>query len=296
MKKRLAITLGIILALSISGFILITRPPVLIVTDLSFLSIYGTDRARTQLLRSSLSLFRLVKVVPIANDAGNDILLFAINAAATFSSRPYCVLFPMRFISGARLYHEQFPEIPAILLEGRNVLDTRSQAMEGFYRYRTDLETDFYLAGLYSVILDKEKNGRITVYVNRNIRNPAMDAFRRSLQETGTSAHFASAYVQEPGISDVSCVVLAGSGAEFLEKNNEIPVIFFTWLDPKETTAATVVVFDDSPLVQVIPAVKMAAAGITDGQIASKITILSTRITDSGILQRLKKAGAAGLE
>jgi hypothetical protein len=298
MKKRLPIViiLSIILALGIPGIILIVRSPVLVVSDLSFFSLYGTERARIELLRSSLALFRLVKVVPIANDAGDDILLFAINAA---SSRPYCVLFPMRFSGAAKMFREKFPEMPIILLEGRNVLDSRNQAAwEGFFRFKTDVDTDFYRAGLYAAIIDGERNKRINIYINRSIRNSASESFRQSFrdQDKILNASFASAYAQEAYVSEISCAVLAGAGAEFLEKNQDIPVIFFTWLNPDATPRNTVIIFDDSPLVQAVPAVKMAAAGITDGQIASKILILSARVADNGILKNLKKAKAAGLE
>ena len=124
MKKRhtssLIVIVIIALALGIPGFILYTRPPVLVVTDVSFMSLYGKNRIRLQMLRCSITLFRPVLPVTIADDAGDDILLFAVS---NMSSRPFCVLFPYRFAEAARFYRERFPGVPVVLLEGSAVIE-----------------------------------------------------------------------------------------------------------------------------------------------------------------------------
>ena len=86
-------------------------------------------------------------------------------------------------------------------------------------------------------------------------------------------------------------MVSAGSGAEILEKTPNIPVIFFSWLDPVFLPTDVILVFDDSPWVQAVPAVRMAAAGVKKGQILSKIRILSDKNIDKESLRKLKKLG-----
>jgi hypothetical protein len=119
MKKRLIkliVLACLALALAVPALILLRRLPVLVVADFSAVSLYGPMRVRYENALSTLALYRLVKPVIVADDASDDILIIALTEA---SSRPFCVIFSLRFASAAKQYREQNPDIPVVLLEGR---------------------------------------------------------------------------------------------------------------------------------------------------------------------------------
>jgi hypothetical protein len=89
-------------------------------------------------------------------------------------------------------------------------------------------------------------------------------------------------------------VVLAGPGVEFMENNTDIPIIFFSWLNPAFSSKDTVIIFDDSPFAQAALAANIALAGKNEAEIPSKIMVFSARIADKGILRLLRKT--AGLQ
>jgi hypothetical protein len=95
---------------------------------------------------------------------------------------------------------------------------------------------------------------------------------------------------QASRISNISCAVLAGSGVEFLERFPEIPVIFFTWMDSYLIPASVALIFDDSPWIQAVPAVKMAITGEKKGQIPSRPVVLRADNTGKEIREIIKKS------
>ena len=287
-RMPLIITASMVLIIGILGFAFYIRSPVLVVSDLSFVGIYGESRLRRQVIRSSLSLFRRVLPVKVADGASDDIITFAINEA---SSRPFCVIFPLRFAHAARLFGLQRPEVRAIILEGRNVADIDHIVPTGtFFRFRTDTEADFYAAGRFAAILKGEQGGKTAVFLNQHFQNNERQVFRQAFFDNGRTAdvQFFSSLEEVIDFSDISCAVIAGAGADIFGRRLDFPVIFFSWMNPEMTPNSVVVIFNDSPWVQTVPAVRMAASGIKNGEIASKILILSSRIADNGVLRRLR--------
>jgi len=284
-----AILAGIALAAAVPFVVFHARPPILVVADMSFIQLYGESRMRRENFRSSMSLFRPVKTVAIADDSGDDIVQFAI---AEISSRPFCVLFPFRFSSAARLYHEQNPQICVILLEGR-FSGQKFNDFDGLFVYKTDIEADFYRAGVAVAIIEGEKNGKIAVFVDSQMQKQCRDAFSRAFDEVEglPDPSFYTSYSQYSEISDLSCVVLAGTGSEYMENFSGVPVVFFTWIDPSMLPNDVVLVVDDSPWVQVPQAVRLAGAGSEDGSIRSNFLILNEKKLDAGALLKLKKQG-----
>ncbi|MDR2480398.1 MAG: hypothetical protein LBD48_13965 [Treponema sp.] len=293
----LAFVLVIILALAGTAFWLLIRPPVLVVTDVPFVALYGPKRILLRQIRASLALFRLVQPVVIAEGAGSDILVFAIEDAVSrpIRRRPYCVLFPHRYADGARRYVEQFPGVPAVLLEGRNGPESRG-GTEGIAVFNTDLERDLYRAGVCAAILSRGTNGIIPVLQDRFAYTAGQDAFIEGLraQQNETNPLFLNDISGLSGLADISCAVLAGSGAAYLEQNQTFPVVLFTWLDPEVTAREVAVIFDDSPWALAVPAVKMIAGNQTEGRIPSDLLFFPERIADKDILRRIKNA-ASGL-
>lgn len=296
MKRRggkLVPVIAVILALAGTALFFLSRPPVLIVTDVPFAVLYGPRRILTRQIRASAALFRLVRPVLIAEGAGPDVLVFAIEDAASQGfSRPFCVLIPARYAESAWRYREQFPGTPVALLEGRSEPGNGDAGSEGLFEFSTDRETDLYRAGIGAAVLDRGKRGKIPVFQDRFTQMTEMEAFRRGLRDQGSEAEplFPRSYVELANAQDISCVILAGSGTDYLDQNPAFPVMLFTWLDPEITAKETVIVFDDSPWALAVPAVKMIAGNQTGGRIPSDILIISERIADKDILRQLKNA------
>ena len=304
-KIILSAAFFLIAAAALAGFS--ARAPALLVTDASFAAMYGTLRTRQQQVLASLALFRRVKQVIVADGIGADVLILAVEEAA---SRPYCVLFPRRYREGAELYEEQHPAIPVLLLEGRSNKTNSSDAGTGpLLTFTTDRQTDFYRAGLCAGILgrlepaaengeaDGEREtrpaqGKIVFFIENPVKQEDRDNFIRGLREQGleTNPLFLDAASRLTDTRDVSCVVVAGAGAEYLEKNLKIPVILFTWLNPSLTSRETALIFDDSLWALAVPVIRTATRQKTGGQIPSKVLIFSSRIADNHILKELKKA------
>jgi hypothetical protein len=274
--------------------VFLARPPVLVVTELSFSWLYGKKRLKAETGRSSLVLFRRVKPVAVADEAGDDIVLAAVERA---SSKPHCVIFPLRFAQTARNYRVKNPDIPVVLLEGRYAEGENPASFavggntEDYFIYKTDVSSDFYRAGLAAAIIDGEKNERMAVLSDSDIQIPAKEAFSKALNAVGKppQASFYSAFSQFTGNQGVSCVVLAGTGVDYLEKYSGIPVIFFTWIDPELIPGDVVLVFNDSPWVQAVTAVRMVQSGLKNGQIPSKILFTGGKGMDRGTIRKLRK-------
>ena len=145
-----------VIAVSVPLIIFHSRSPVLMVFEESFLLLYGEERLQNEKRAASLSLFRPVIAIPVSNDAGDDIVSLAV---IDTSNKPFCVLFPFRFIGAAKLYYDQNPHIPVVILEGRFCEYTTPSASilkddyDEFYIYKTDISTDFYRAGLTAAAL-----------------------------------------------------------------------------------------------------------------------------------------------
>ena len=280
-KKPLIITSGLVMALLALYIVFQTRSPVLIVSEEAFNALYGIKRIETENLLDSITMFRKVRLVTVANDAGEDIVPHAISE---ISSSPYCVLFPFRFTNSARLYKEQNPDIPVILLEGRNATNTT-----GFdFLYKTDMENDFYKAGLAASLLAAE--GKIVVFLESSIDRQARDAFLKDFSEEKISdTFFYTNYSNYRQISELSCAVLVGIGSEFIEGNAEIPIIYTSWLDPGYFPSNVVMIINDSPLAQAREAVRLFSAGEKEGLIRSKIHVQNSKIIDRKLLRKIQK-------
>jgi hypothetical protein len=304
--KTLIIAAGIILAAFIPLFIFNARSPVLIVIEQSFIELYGKERLNNEAFFSSLVLFRSVKTVAVANDAGDDIVPFAVTE---ISSSPYCVLFPLRFARSALLYRNLAPNIPVVVLEGRYPEDENpadsvlGEAKHEFFIYKTDINDDFYKAGLAVTALKplpvqnddnstigESKKGKIVVFLDQNM-NQMRDVFLRGLYDRGNllETHFFNSFSQYSEQPDLNCVVMTGLGAEFLDKKTGVPVISFTWLNPFLLPSDVVMVINDSPLIQARQAVKMVSADIKRGLIKSGFFVLNRKKFDRGVIAIIRK-------
>ena len=291
-NKKNIIAAGIIFIMFVVFFIFLARSPVIIVADHSSIQIYGEKRVSRELKLTSLVLFRRVRNVPVADEAGNDIIRFAI---ADVSAKPYCVIFPLRFVRAARLFHEDNPQIPVVLLEGRYLKDDIISVIGGdpndYFIYKTDIDAEFHKAGLIAAALDAGKDGKVVVFLDQYMQTQAVNAFLQAIntKKAPIDAVFFTSFSQFYEISDLSCAVLAGKGIEFLESNQESPVIFFTWIDPSVLPENVVMVVNDSPWAQAVQAVRMVGSRSANGQLKSKFQIINRKNIDSKTLRKLKK-------
>jgi hypothetical protein len=319
--KLLIILTLIITALAVPLSLFFVRAPVLVVTDASFAVLYGAPHLRRQQVSASFSLFRRVKPIMIADGASHDIVILAITKAA---KQPWCVLFPRSQSLAAMRFHEQFPEIPIALLGGL-IPASSLPSPDGFLCvYGTDRETDLYRAGIFAEILGNvplkpadpvEKPGRKTekqeekpekaaevpqepaqktyvLWQDRFVREKERDFFSRGAREGNpeSTVIFANSVNEIPDMNKISCAVLTGAGAEYLEKSPRTPVILFSWMDPAFAAQEIVALFDDSVWALAVPAARMAVAREAEGKIPSKTLIFSEKIGDNAIVRALKES------
>jgi len=282
------------------------RSPVLILTELSFIEIYGKERLKNESLFVSLALFRPVKFVVVANDAGEDVVPFAITQA---SIKPFCVLFPLRFVGSARFYKNLGLNVPIVVLEGRCLEEENpaesilGEEKSDYFIFKTDISDDFYRIGLAvtaikSKIVQKQeesaneddKKGKVVVFLDSKLDN-MKDIFLRGLYDRGElyETHFFNSFSQYYDFADLHCVVMAGTGAEFVEKKTETPLLLFTWLDPALLPFDVVMTVNDSPLAQARQAVKMVGSGVKRGLIKSEFRVLNKAKFSKKVIAIIKK-------
>jgi hypothetical protein len=294
MNRKIPLFSGLFFVLALPGLILLSRSPVLVVTDVPEISLYGAGRMRIRQAEASIRLLRRVKPVIVAESAGADMVAFAVEEAA---SQPYCVVFPSRYREGGRRYAERFPGIPVICLGGG---PGEPQAEPGRLIYAgIRREADFYRAGQCAGIIAQKASetggpgagGNILALPGQALSAADKSALWAGLRAQGieTAPLFYSA-AEAAGLEGISCVIVIGLAAEYFEKNPEIPVLLFSWLDPALTSRQTVMIFDDSPWALIVPAVKLAVRGETGINIPSDIVFPQGRIADKELLRSIKKA------
>jgi len=237
----LSIIFALILVFGVIAGVFLYRLPVLIVTDSSFMAVYGSKRLKKIESRLSRKLFRRFIPVYVDENAGPDIVSFVVEDAF---QTPLAVFFPHRYMEGAGYYKESHPDIPVYVTSGRN---KSSRAEEAVYFVRTDIKTDLYRAGLCAALLAGEEN--IVFISNGTVPDENKEAFTEGLLAqgyTGTPVYRNSSYNFSSG-GDLGCAVIMGQAGDFFVKRPTTPVILFSWADPGITTRSVKVIFDDSP-------------------------------------------------
>ena len=237
----LAIIFALVLVFGVIAGAFFYRLPVLIVTDSSFVAVYGAKRLRESESRLSRKLFRRVIPVYVGENAGSDIISFAVEDAF---QTPLAVFFPHRYIGGADYYKENHPDVPVYVTSGRN---HSSSAKEAVFFVRTDIKTDLYRAGLCAALLAGEEN--IIVVSNETVPDENKEAFAEGLLAqgyTGTPTYRNTNFNFSTG-GDLGCAVIVGQAGDFFVKRPTTPVILFSWADPGIVPKSVKVLFDDSP-------------------------------------------------
>ena len=281
-RRKKYLVLFIILALFLFfGFalrIFFSRPPVLIVTDISFSQLYGPERLERQTRRIAFSFFRQVIQVLVDESAGPELVAIAAEEA---SGEPWAVIFPYRYLEGARRYREAMPETRVLVIGG-----SPRSTEEAFSSVFTDAHTDFYRAGMAAALFSGEK--RPLFFSDGTLSDELREAFRQGLADSGSQSEpvFINATSNYSSWADIGCVVVAGPAARFAEQNLDIPIILFSWIDPSLTPGTVKLVFDDSHLTLAVEALRATPAG--ELYLPSSPSIFRDRIGEKGIYSKLK--------
>ena len=295
---------SILLVLILCGAVFMLRAPVVLVTDESLNLLYGTSRAKWIQAETSLKLLRRFIPVMILDTAPPEIAAAAVEAA---SRAPRAVIFPYYFEEAARRCSEEMPEIPVIILTGRQKRSSvDDDSSEGRILYiRTDIQADLFFAGSCAAILSLgdpqpeeaesegssvRKPGRILVYQDGTMAEADRELFVSGLQAQGyeNTPIYLESGTDYSAWQDISCVVTIGPASQFYERNLKIPVILFSWLDPDLCPGNVKLIFDDSPWTLAAAAVKLLDNGGVGGDsLASEMLIPPNRGLSKAMVKRL---------
>jgi hypothetical protein len=256
------------------------------------MGLYGASRIRQRQTAASIALFRRVKPVIIAENAGPDLAVFAVEEA---DARPHAVIFPYRYAEGGRRYAGQFPRTQVIILDN-GAGGGGSGGAGGPAHINTRRREDLYRAGLMAGLISQSRPGDILVFQESSLSPADKNAFSAGLRARGGEkpALFLNSAAEYAEFQTASCAVLAGGAPDFLDQDPEIPVILFSWLDPALTSREVLLVFDDSPWALAGAALRAARTGEAD--IPSNIVFPRRRIADKGLLRSLKQAARASFQ
>ena len=238
-----------------------SRKPVLLVTDTPFELLYGEKRSKQRQYSLSLQLFRWIKTIRIAEDAGPDLVA---QAAASLSRRPFAAIFPYRYREGAQRYFRDRPHLNVIILGGRNSdknpVSSHNSEPAPLWLF-TDTETDLFragaISGLFALGEGVGTHWDIALYMEEPGEMEKM-AFNRGVAEYWPAGPLFS---PELGENSLVCAVLVNN---FRISMEDIPrsLIFFSWMDPLMASGNTLALFDDSPWSQMKAALALLQSGI----------------------------------
>jgi len=279
-KKHLVlfIVFALLLILVIAVWVFFQRAPILIVTDISFSQLYGSERLARQGRRISFSFFRQLIPVLVDENAGPE--LMAIAAQEAFED-PWAVVFPYRYLEGARRYREDRPDTAVLVMGG-----PPQQEAETISFVSTDTRADLYMAGMAAALLTGEK--RPLLFSDGTFTEEQREAFRQGLSDQGFTQDpiFANASAGYSSYTEIGCVVVSGPAARFVDLNLDIPMILFSWVDPSFTPSTVKLIFDDSPWALAVEALKLLPAG--EIVLPSSPSIFKDRIEGKDVFTKLK--------
>jgi len=293
-KKRLLIALAPAAFCLILVAVFFIRKPVVLITDNPFNQLYGEGRARFEKYALSIRLFRQVKTISIAEGAGPDLVA---QAAESLSGRPLVVFFPYRYREGARRYLKDKPGAAAAVLGGRSRREAAKGEEEPFWFY-TDTVADLYRAGILAgeLALQDTEGGTAALYQS-GLSEEEKTAFRQGVKDQGwednplitsNNSELASRFLGK----GIACLVLLRKGDSRLFEDSG-SLVLFTWADPTLMPGKTAVIFDDSPWVQIKPALKFLKKNKNSPETAD-FSLIPSKLT---IIKRhfKQKMGAIGV-
>ena len=280
-KKRLPLLIVLVFFAALGGVFLL-RSPVLIVADPSFNQLYGPLRLTLQGIKASLELFRRVVPVTIAESAGPDLAALAVEGK---SKSPWAVFFPFRYLEGAKFYKENHLKVPVLVTGAEN---QNPQEDTGLTFINIDTALDLYRAGSCAALLAGEK--KVLFFNDGNLKPEYMEAFWQGLRDQDFSGDpvYVNVSADYSAYSEIGCVVVAGPAGKFLERNLNIPVILFSWINPALTPRSVKVVFDDSPWALAAEVLRGFSPGEGETLVSSAPVVLKDRIGEKDDFRNLQ--------
>jgi hypothetical protein len=264
------------------------RSPALILNDAGFEALYGQRRVLFRQALLSLRLFRRVKRVPMAENAGPEALVFAIEEEA---AKPWAVLGHARYRQGLERYAQQHPEVRALLIREdpppASPPDPADSSLESIF---IDTRLSSWRAGRCAALLAGEGPGRVLVIQERQDFPVNQEAFLAGLgEENGALIPLFLDGSAVPSWEEVRCVVLGGPADPYFSQNTGIPALLFTWLDPALSPHTVKLIADDSPWALAPESFRPPGQGEFRG-VSPEFTLLSDRVEGEELRNRLKKA------
>ncbi|MDR1788011.1 MAG: hypothetical protein LBR16_06140 [Treponema sp.] len=270
-KRQLFLVLP--LGLLAAAGVFFVRRPVVFVTGEAYTSLYGSGRAFYMTAKASLGAFRRIITVNPPEEADASLVLLAAEGAA---EAPFCVIFPYRCRQTASSYSERRPETPVFLLMGRSRETPALPA--GVFLVRTDIIDEMTRAGAEAGAL-AGKEGAVIVIDNNWLRDPERAVFLAALKAAGAEKE--PQYFRSPdGAHSCACAVITGPIGNFLDQNQGVPVILFSWLNPGFVSDEVKVIVDDSPWAQLSGLLKAPLPSEAPPQ---ELTLRSTVLRRGGI-------------
>ena len=266
-KKRsfTAIFAGLIIILALI-VVFFCRKPVILVTDNAFNVLYGKKRGLFKQFSLSLSLFRPVKTIAIAEGAGPDLVA---QGAAGLSRRPLAAFFPYRYKDGALRYLQIRPGSPVIILAGRK--PHKEEGNDSAFWFYTDTVTDLYRAGgIAGLFAGYDRQNRDIALFYKEIDNSEKEAFIEGLEDQKWSG--SPLFSPDSAEINLACALIL-EDFRFSEEEKSRSLILFSWMDPVLAPQRTLAIFDDSPWAQISPALDLIGKGEQSGSIPSGIIV-----------------------
>jgi hypothetical protein len=246
-RPRVPVLSGIpVLVLLLGLALFLGRSPALILSDAGFEALYGGRRVLFRQAVLSLRLFRRVKRVPMAENAGPEAAVFAIEEGA---AKPWAVLGPSRYRRGLEQYAQRRPEVRTGLIREDLPDSPAFSDPAGLEPVFIDTRLGSWRAGRCAALLAGEGPGRVLVFQERQNFPVDQEAFLAGLGEENQALVplFLNGSADYSPWEEVRSVVLGGPAEAYFNRNSGIPALLFTWMDPALSPHTVKVSADDSP-------------------------------------------------
>jgi hypothetical protein len=258
---------------------------------------YGLGRTLGAQAGLSLRLFRRVKRVIIAENANPEAMVFAIDEK---ERRPWAVLGHSRYSQGLDRYARQRADVRVIIIGEESGLSgqlNRPAPAPGEGEAELvfpDAALNSWRLGRCAALLAGETDGTVLVFQDRENFPVEQEAFLAGLREEGENLVLLrlNPSVEYSSWEQVRCVVLAGPSESYLRREQEIPALLYSWLDPALSPSSVRIVADDSPWALASGALRApSGAGASPYRtVPAAFSIPWGRVGNSALRERLKKA------
>lgn len=281
---------AVLILLGVPGLVVfLNRSPALILSDAGFDALYGPRRVLIRQAGLSLRFFRRVKRVLIAENAGPEAVVFAIEEGGR---KPWLVLGHSRYQQGLEEYARQHPDHRVAVIREDPAPEPPFSG-GGPEAVFADTRLNSWRAGRCAAILAGEGAGQVLVFQDRQDFPVNRDAFLAGLQEEngGLDPVYLNGSADYSPWDQVRCVVLGGPADSYFNRNSQIPSLLFAWMDPALSPFTVKMAGDDSPWA-LAPAIFRSSGEEAGGYriVPMELSLLRGRVAEEELGERLKEA------